>query len=123
MMRFAIFALVVLVSFVSPAPTAAQSPAPAGTLVVTVVDSTGAVLPGATVTVTGIEAANKAAVIEPVKATDQGVATIAKLAAGRYAVKAEFAGFETRTLPDVRIRNGNNKQVVMLPIEGHKETV
>ena len=86
-------------------------------------DSTGAVLPGATVTVTGIEAANKAAAIEPVKATDQGVATIPKLAPGRYSVQAEFSGFETRMLPDVRVRSGNNKQVLMLPIEGHKETV
>ncbi|HUQ87078.1 MAG TPA: TonB-dependent receptor [Vicinamibacterales bacterium] len=102
----------------------AQTPAPAaGTLVVTVVDSTGAVLPGATVTVTGIEAANKAIAIEPVKATEQGVATIPKIAAGRYSIRADFAGFETRMLPDVRVRSGNNKQVVMLPIEGHKETV
>ena len=37
--------------------------------------------------------------------------------------KAEFSGFETRMLPDVRVRSGNNKQVLMLPIEGHKETV
>jgi hypothetical protein len=100
-----------------------QAPAQAGTLVVTIVDSTGAVLPGATVTVTGIEAANKAATIAPATTTDQGVATIQKLAPGRYSVKAEFSGFETRMLPDVRIRNGNNKQVLMLPIEGHKETV
>ena len=107
---------------ISAAPTAAQ-PAQAGTLVVTIVDTTGAVLPGATVTVTGLEAATKAAVVEPAKASDQGIATIAKLAPGRYSVKAEFAGFETRTLPDVRVRNGNNKQVLMLPIEGHKETV
>src|SRR4029453_12778821 len=89
----------------------------------TIVDSTGAVLPGATGTITGIEAANKATAIEPVKATDQGVATIQKLAPGRYSVKAEFSGFETRMLPDVRVRSGNNKQVLMLPIEGPKETV
>src|SRR6187431_2761815 len=108
----------------APSATAdRQAPAQAGTLVVTIVDSTGAVLPGATVTVTGIEATNKATAIEPVKATEQGVATIAKLAPGRYSVQAEFAGFETRMLPDVRIRGGNNKQVLMLPIEGHKETV
>src|SRR5436190_4490445 len=114
------FALV-LTSFAAAA--FAQAPAPAATLVVTIVDTTGAVLPGATVTVTGIEAANKAATIEPVKATDQGVATIQQLAPGRYSIKAEFSGFETRLLPDVRVRNGNNKQVLMLPIEGHKETV
>jgi hypothetical protein len=101
----------------------AQAPAPTGTLIVTVVDTTGAVLPGATVTLTGIDPNNKATVIEPVKATEQGAATIVKLAPGRYSLKAEFAGFETRTVPEVRIRNGNNKQVMMLPIEGHKETV
>lgn len=123
-MRSSIVTLVLLICLGATAsPTDAQAPAPAGTLVVTIVDSTGAVLPGATVTVTGIEAANKATTIEPVKATDQGIATIPKLAAGRYTVKAEFTGFETRTLPDVRVRNGNNKQVMMLPIEGHKETV
>ena len=80
-------------------------------------------LPGATVTVTGIEAANKATAIEPVKAPTGRLATIPQLAPGRYSVQAEFAGFETRMLPDVRVRNGNNKQVLMLPIEGHKETV
>src|ERR1700741_2544171 len=131
MMRSSVIAFVLLICLgVSASPTHAspsapgatvdrQAPAQAGTLVVTIVDSTGAVLPGATVVVTGIEATNKAIVIEPVKATDQGVATIAKLAPGRYSVKAEFSGFETRMLPDVRIRNGNNKQVLMLPIEGH----
>ncbi|HWI17611.1 MAG TPA: TonB-dependent receptor [Vicinamibacterales bacterium] len=102
---------------------AQQAPAANGTLVVTVVDTTGAVLPGATVTVTGIDPGNKAAVIAPAEATKEGNATIARLAPGRYTVKAEFAGFETRTLPEVRVRNGNNKQVMMLPVEGHKETV
>lgn len=106
----------------APARSSAQAQQ-TGTLVLTVVDSTGAVLPGATVTVTGIEPGNKATAIEPVKASDQGVATLPKLAPGRYSVQAEFAGFETRQLPDVRIRSGNNKQVIMLPIEGHKETV
>jgi len=108
--------------FVSATPARAQTTAQAGTLVVTVVDSTGAVLPGAKVTVTGLDAANKAA-IDPITATDQGIAIVPRLAAGRYAVKAEAAGFEARTIPEVRVRNGNNKQVVMLPIEGHKETV
>ena len=105
-------------------PTPARGQAPqAGALQVTVVDSTGAVLPGATVTVTGLDAANKAAAIEPVKAGGDGVATIAKLAPGRYAIQADFEGFETRRIPEVRVRNGNNRQVLMLPIAGHKESV
>ena len=61
--------------------------------------------------------------VEPVQASKDGVATILRLAPGRYSVQAEFAGFETRKLPDIRLRNGNNKQVLILPIEGHKETV
>src|SRR5687768_1924569 len=102
-MRFA-FVLGALLLLLSRAAAAQQ----AGTLTVTVVDSTGAVLPGATVTVTGIEATNKAAAIEPIKASAEGIAVVPKLAAGRYSVKAEFAGFETRMLPDIRVRNGNN---------------
>lgn len=107
----------------SPHAYARQARAGNGTLIVTVVDTTGAVLPGATVSVTGIEPANKGVAIEPAQASKEGNATIARLAPGRYSVKAEFAGFETRTIPSVQIRNGNNKQVMMLPIEGHKETV
>ena len=65
---------------------AQQAPAGNGTLIVTIVDTTGAVLPGATVTVSGIEPGNKAAVIAPVEATKEGIATVAKLAPGRYSV-------------------------------------
>ena len=67
---------------------------------------------------TGVEAANKAQTPAPVQTTPQGVATLAGLPPGRYTVHAEFPGFETRTLPDVRVRAGDNKQVMMLPIAG-----
>ncbi len=119
-MRRVLFLLVAAILYATP--LAAQGPS-VGTLSVTVVDSTGAVLPGATVTVSGIEAGNKASALEPAKAGTDGVATIAKIAPGRYAVQAEFDGFETRRLPDIRVRSGNNKQVVMLPIAGHKELI
>jgi len=99
-----------------------QTAAQTGTLVMTIIDSTGAVLPGATVTVTGLDANNKAA-IPPATTTKDGVVSIPQLTPGRYSVQGEFAGFETRKLPEVRVRAGNNKQVLMLPIEGHKETV
>lgn len=123
-MRSLMITLVLLFCLgIAATPSPAQTPAPTGTLVVTVVDSTGAVLPGAIVKVAGIEAGNKSAAIEPATATADGIATVPKLAPGRYSVQAEFSGFETRMLPDVRVRGGNNKQVVMLPIEGHKETV
>jgi hypothetical protein len=84
---------------------------------VTVVDETRGVLPGATVTLAGVEASNKAAVIEPASTSTQGLVKFENLAPGRYAIKAEFSGFQTRTLPDVRIRSGENRQVVVLPID------
>ena len=74
-------------------------------------------LPGATVTLAGIDASNKAATIAPASTSPQGQAKFENLAPGRYAIKAEFSGFQTRTLPDVRIRSGENKQVVVLPID------
>jgi len=98
-------------------------PAANGTLQVTVVDSTGAVIVGATVTVVGVDAATKAMTPAPVQTSTQGVAIVPRLVPGRYAVQAEFPGFETRRIADVRVRNGDNKQVVLLPIEGHKEAV
>jgi hypothetical protein len=36
---------------------------------------------------------------------------------GRYSVQAAFPGFETRRLPDVRVRNGENRQLLLLFIE------
>jgi hypothetical protein len=42
---------------------------------------------------------------------------VSGLAAGRYAVDAEFPGFQKRTLPDVRLRAGENRQSMMLDIE------
>ncbi|MGH9383509.1 MAG: carboxypeptidase regulatory-like domain-containing protein [Vicinamibacterales bacterium] len=104
-------------------PAALAQPAPQGILQVTVVDSTGAVLVGATVTVAGIDANNKGVTPPPAQTSAQGVAAIPRLVPGRYSVQAEFGGFETRKIPEVRVRNGDNKQVVILQVEGHKEAV
>lgn len=87
------------------------------TLVVTVVDETRAVLPGANVTITGVEAATKPVTIAPSPTSPQGQARFENLTPGRYAISAEFPGFQARTLPDVRIRSGDNRQAVMLPID------
>jgi len=87
-----------------------------GTLRVTVVDPSGAVIVGATVTVTGAEAATSAAAVEPSTSADNGIATMAGLAPGRYTIQAEFPGFETRVMKDVRVRGGDNRQVAVLPL-------
>jgi hypothetical protein len=98
------------------AQTPASTPGTA-TLRVTVVDQTGAVIVGAPVTVTGVENATSAVTPAPVKTVDTGIATVSGLTPGRYTIQAEFPGFETRRLTDIRVRAGENKQVVVLPIE------
>ena len=87
-----------------------------GTLRVTVVDPTSAVIPGAMVTVTGIEDATKNVPIQTVETTDAGIAVVSGLRPGRYSIQASFPGFDTRTIADVRIRNGDNRQVAVLAI-------
>jgi hypothetical protein len=94
----------------------AQAPA-AGTLRVTVVDPSGAVIVGATVTLTGADDSTSATSLSPVKTADAGVASLSGLIPGRYTIQAEFPGFETRLLKDVRVRAGENKQVVVLAIQ------
>lgn len=100
-----------------------------GRLLVTVVDQTHAVIPDATVTVTALETApNESAkttktAIDPAKTTDQGIATIAALPPGRYLVTAEFPGFEPGVLKDVRVRAGDNRQTIVLAIQGLQDSV
>ena len=113
LMRGAVCALLMLGS---ASLALAQGP-PRGTLLVTVLDETRGVLPGATVTLAGIESGNKTATIAPVTATQQGQATFENVAPGRYSLTAEFSGFQTRTLPEIRVRAGENKQVVVLPLD------
>src|SRR5215203_2690039 len=86
------------------------------TLLITVVDETRAVLPGATVTVAGVEAATKAATVAPGSTSQQGQARFESLTPGRYSISAEFPGFQSRTLADVRLRPGENRHALTLPI-------
>ena len=103
-------------------PSIAQPPRDA-TLIVTVVDQTRAVIPAATVTVTGLEDATKSATIAPGTTSEVGVATIRGLKLGRYLVAAEFPGFQTGLLRDVRLRAGENKQTIILALETLQDTV
>jgi hypothetical protein len=114
--------LIVTMALAAPAAAAAQAARP-GTLQVTVVDQSGAVIANATVTVAGAEDATKAQAPAPVQTNAQGVANLVGLPPGRYTVRAEFPGFDTRSLPEVRVRAGDNKQVMMLPIAGVQDSV
>jgi hypothetical protein len=112
-----------LIAALVATPAHAGQAARPGSLQVTVVDQSGAVIANATVTITGAEAATKGQTPMPVQTNAQGVATVAALPPGRYAVSAEFPGFETRAIPEVRVRAGDNKQVMMLPIAGLQDAV
>jgi hypothetical protein len=121
--HIALVVCLALVAALVATPAHAGQAARPGTLQVTVVDQSGAVIANATVTVTGAEAATKAQTPMPVQTNAQGVATVPALPPGRYAVSAEFPGFETRAIPEVRVRAGDNKQVMMLPIAGLQDAV
>jgi hypothetical protein len=112
----AIFVLLVA-ALAGPAPSALAQAPPAGTLRVTVVDPSGAVIVGATVAVTGADEAAGAAPVAPVQTSGTGTATVSGLPPGRYAIRAEFPGFESKLVKDVRVRSGENKQVVVLPLQ------
>jgi hypothetical protein len=118
----ALASLVLMVLAASASIARAQVPRD-GRLIITVLDQTGGVLPGATVTIGGMDDANKTAVIPAVTATEQGVATFSGLRPGRYAVKAEFAGFDPKIDPDVRVRAGDNRQTLALSLQKLEDTV
>src|SRR5215208_2735729 len=104
MPRYPLVALaLVLSSFVTSRSDAQTQTRRDGRLLVTVVDQSNAILPGATVTVTGLDEATRSAAPSPVPTSANGVATIPALLPGRYGVRAEFEGFEPGTLRDVRV--------------------
>jgi hypothetical protein len=86
-MRSSIAAFCVALLLVVPVRSTAQ-PAPAGVLHITVVDATGAVIVGATVSATGIEAATRTVPPPPPAQTSpQGIALIPRLVPGRYSAQ------------------------------------
>src|SRR5688572_20742865 len=120
-MRSLSFPLLFVVAVVFGATTVAAQPARDARAIVTVVDMTGAILPGATVIITPREPAGAAGIT--VTADDAGVATVPALKPGRYNIKAEFSGFDAVELADVRLRAGDNKQQVELALPAFTDTV
>ena len=106
-----------------PATGGAQSSAARSKLIVTVADPSGAVIPAAMVTVAGLEPAGKAVAVPPAKTGDNGLVTFERLIPGRYSIAAEFEGFDQGLLRDVRLRPGDNKHVVVLPLKNMSESV
>ncbi|MPY88845.1 MAG: hypothetical protein GEU99_13065 [Luteitalea sp.] len=85
-------AYVLLVALLAlPAAGFAQSQAANGSIEGTIVDASGAALPGVTVTVTGVETGATRAVVT----NRDGVYRAPLLPLGRYGLVAELAGFKT----------------------------
>jgi hypothetical protein len=114
--------LLVSVFLTSAAAAAAQTPARDGKLILTVTDQTAGVLPGATVTITGLGAAKMAAPLV-VQTVDRGIATVENLATGRYAVRIEMDGFDPTLIPDLNVARGENKRTVTMSLKSVSETV
>ncbi len=120
MRRFVFTWCVVLASVIATTTAAAQTTRDARAII-TVVDATGAILPGAAVVVTPRDPAGAAGVT--VTADDAGVAIVPGLAPGRYAIRAEFSGFDAGELGDVRLRAGDNRQQIELALTAFTDTV
>ncbi len=106
----------------APAFAQAQAP-PRGRLVVTVTDQTGAVIPRAVVTASEQADATRAVNPQTAITSPAGVAIIDGLTPGRYTIKVEFSGFEPAVIPDLRVRNGDNRRSVTLQIKKREEAV
>jgi hypothetical protein len=105
-------ALVVLAVALGAPEARAQTPKEA-TLKVTIADQSGAVIPGARVT---LQPADPAGAAKEILTDEKGEAEFAGLAPGRVTVRAEFPGFETRQIDDLRLRAGLTKRDLRLPI-------
>ena len=72
---------------------------------------------------TGLEPTNREVKITPQQTTTSGIATFDALAPGRYAVVAEFTGFETSPPREVRVRAGDNRLTIVLALARLKDEV
>lgn len=120
MRRVCLIALAVTI--LVPRPAAGQEAA-TGRLLVTVVDQTGLVLPTAMVTLVAQDAPAGAATPAPATTTDAGLATFDRVPQGRYAITAEFPGFETVTIRDIRVRAGDTRRTMTLPLKAMADEV
>lgn len=121
--RLAIRVLASVTVVAIPLAAAAQPTAERGRLIVTVADPSGAVIPNATVRVTRQDAAVTESALAPASTSATGQATLDALAAGRYTIVAEFPGFETVTVKDVRVRAGETRRTITLPLKRIAEDV
>ena len=123
MLRRILACVAIACSFAAAAPGAQAQRAETGTLRLVVKDPSGAVIPGAMVQVKGAEARTQAVAKSDLPTDGQGVVLADGLTPGRYVVEVAFPGFETLTIPDLRVRTGENKRDAVLKIQKLDESV
>ncbi len=108
---------------VTPAPSvAAPTPAPAatGTIRGHVADPTGALIPGATISITTSAGTS----VKETKADSAGVYSVPGLAPGSYMVNATYEGFAPFTSPAIPLAAGQVKRVdIAMAIEVAEQSV
>lgn len=105
---FVLFSLLGAITLVTR-PASAQTSLATGSIAGTVTDASGAVLPGAKVTITGSTAQTTTLITN-----NQGAYTAGNLIPGAYSVKLEAKGFKTIQLKiDVKVDNTANGSVKM----------
>jgi hypothetical protein len=122
MNRFLSRALALLVVVCLPTIARAQDVRPSR-VQVTVVDPSGGGIPGAVVTLTGLEPHPQSVALRATT-NNTGVAVLDRVVPGRYRVEATFAGFDAGLIPEVRTRPGaDSRHVVTLPLRAIEDTV
>jgi outer membrane receptor protein involved in Fe transport len=91
--------LVTFLTALASAPPSASAQAVYGSISGTVSDSSGAVLPGVTVTITSVERKT----VDTAVTNESGNFVRERLLPGVYEVKAELSGFKTAIVPQVRV--------------------
>src|SRR5262249_18379329 len=81
------------------APSPASAQAVYGSISGIITDPTGAVVPGATVTITSVERQTS----DEVVSNESGVYLKERLLPGTYEVKAELQGFKSTVFPSIRV--------------------
>lgn len=101
----------------------AQTAADTARVYVTVLDPSNAGVPGATVTLVGVDETTKQATVAPASSGERGLATFTGVRPGRYSIQASFPGFDAGLLANVTVRRGDNRHVVALSLHGVSENV
>jgi outer membrane receptor protein involved in Fe transport len=113
-----VFALAALVAASSAAPARAQSAT--GSIEGSIVDQTGAVMPG--VTVTAVQSTT--GLTRTTVSDDNGLFRLLLLPVGIYDVTADLSGFNSRKLPEVTVNVGQTVTLRMqMAVSGVAETV